>query len=55
MTTISDGAANLLHKVPVTANYHQMVYGNITDYDIYMAVLSTDVEEVVGINTKNRR
>jgi len=34
MTTISDGPANLLHKVPVTANYHQMVYGNITDCNI---------------------
>jgi small nuclear ribonucleoprotein (snRNP)-like protein len=55
ITTISDGLANLLHKVPVTVNYHQMVYGNITDCDIYMAFLSTDVEEVVSINTKNRR
>ena len=63
MTTISDGPANLLHKVPVTANYHQMVYGNITDCDIYiyiyiyiyMAFLSTDVEEVVSINNKEQK
>jgi len=55
MTSNSYGHANLLHKVPVTANYHQMVYGNTTDCNIYVAFLSTDVEEVVSINTENRR
>jgi len=53
MTTISDGHATLLHKVPVIGNYHQMVYGNITGCNIYVALLSTDVEEVVSINTEN--
>jgi hypothetical protein len=55
MTSISYGHANLLHKVPVTANYHQMVYGNITDCNTYVAFVSTDVEEVVSINKENRR
>jgi len=36
MTSISDRHANLLHKIPKTANYHQMVYGNITDCNIYV-------------------